>query len=167
MDGGEDFEARCKSPIGIDSTEISLNHEYKIITLEYNTTVITSKNNHRQSAPLLLDELQCLLPRHDVNTAGLVPETNSIAFLGHMKHLGAECGANELPVCRVGDGLEHLRHSCPILRIEIGIYFIKEIEWRGIACLDGKDQGKSAETCYHVSLIAATTRQVAYSSGLH
>lgn len=59
-----------------------------------------------------------------------------------MQHLRPESRADELTVSRVRDGLEHLRHGCPVLRVQIGVDFIKEVEGSRIAGLDGEDQGE-------------------------
>lgn len=36
--------------------------------------------------------------------------------------------------------------SSPVLGIEVGVDFIKEVEGRRIALLDGEDEGEGAET---------------------
>ena len=63
-----------------------------------------------------------------------------------MQHLRTERRADELAVRRVRDGLEHLRDRRPVLRVQVGVDFIKKVEWCGIACLDGKDKGQRAKT---------------------
>lgn len=68
-----------------------------------------------------------------------MPETHTVALLGHMQHLRTECGANELSVRRVGYRLEHLRYGRPILSIEVSVDFVEEVEWCRIAGLDGED----------------------------
>lgn len=99
-----------------------------------------------RSRLLLLHKLERLLARHDVDGTGLLSEANAVALLCHMQHLRSERGADELAVGGVGDGLEHLRHCRSVLRIQVGINLIEQIERRWVAGLDGEDERKSAET---------------------
>lgn len=59
-----------------------------------------------------------------------------------MQHLRPERRADELTVSRVRDGLEHLRHGRPVLRVQVGVDFVEEVERRRVAGLDGEDQGE-------------------------
>ena len=43
--------------------------------------------------------------------------------------------------------MEHLGNGCPVLGVEVGVYFVEEVEGGGVAALDGEDEGQSAETC--------------------
>lgn len=63
-----------------------------------------------------------------------------------MKHFRTESSADELAVGGAGDGLEHLGHGRPVLSVQIGVNFVKEVEWCWVTSLDGKNQGKSAKT---------------------
>lgn len=90
------------------------------------------------SCLLLLHKLQRFLARHHVNRTGLVAETDTVALLRHMQHLRSESSTDELPIRRVRDGLQHLRDSRTVLRIEVGIDLVEQIERCRIAGLDGE-----------------------------
>jgi hypothetical protein len=40
-----------------------------------------------------------------------------------------------------------LGDGCTVLGVEVGVDFVEEIEWGGVALLDGEDEGKGAQTC--------------------
>ena len=63
-----------------------------------------------------------------------------------MQHFRPEGRADELAIGRVRNGLEHLCHRRPVLRIQVGVDLVEEVEWRRIAGLNGKDQGESTQT---------------------
>lgn len=63
-----------------------------------------------------------------------------------MEHLRSEGGADKLPIGRVRDRLEHLRHSRSVLGIQVGVDLVEEVERRRVTCLDGEDQGEGAQT---------------------
>jgi len=44
--------------------------------------------------------------------------------------------------------LQHLRDGSAVLRVQVGVDFVKEIEWRGIASLNGEHEREGAETYY-------------------
>lgn len=96
---------------------------------------------------LALDELHGRLAVDDVNATGLVGVADSVALLRDHNHLRPERSANELTtaLCVVGQSLEHLRHSRAVLRVEVGVNLIEEVERRRVALLDGKDQGERAQ----------------------
>jgi hypothetical protein len=98
-----------------------------------------------------LHEIQRSLPLHNINTTRLVRVANTVAPIRHMHHLRPERRTDELAASILilasvpTQPLQHLRHSRAILRIEIGIDFIKQVEWRWVALLDRKDEGECAE----------------------
>lgn len=63
-----------------------------------------------------------------------------------MQHLGTERRTDELAVRRVRNRLEHLRDGRPVLRVQVGVDFIKQVERCGIAGLDGEDERQGAKT---------------------
>lgn len=63
-----------------------------------------------------------------------------------MQHFRPEGGADELSIGRVGDRLEHLRDCRSVLGVQVGINLVEEIEGRGIASLNSKDEGKRTKT---------------------
>lgn len=103
-------------------------------------------NASSSSRLLLLDKLERLLPRDHINGTGLLSEADTIALLGYMQHLRSERRADELAISRVGNRLQHLRHSGTVLSVEVGINFVKEVERCRVTGLDGEDQRQSAET---------------------
>ena len=63
-----------------------------------------------------------------------------------MQHLGPERRTDELAVRRVRNRLEHLRNSRPVLCVQVGIDFVKQVERCRIAGLDGEDECQSTKT---------------------
>lgn len=86
---------------------------------------ISIMNSIARLALLLIHELEGFLPRHHIDRTGFLPETNTVAFLSDVQHLGSESSANELPVGGVGDGLKHLGHGGTVLRVQIGVNLVK------------------------------------------
>jgi hypothetical protein len=68
-----------------------------------------------------------------------------------MHHLGPKRRANELTTAitrltsLARQPLQHLRDRRAILRIEVGVDFVEEVEGRGIALLDREDECQCAE----------------------
>ena len=60
---------------------------------------------------------------------------------------GEEGGEEEKEDLTISDRSQHISNSSPVLRVEIGVDFIKEVEGRWIALLDCEDEGEGAETC--------------------
>lgn len=83
-----------------------------------------------------------LLPLHNPNTTRLPPETHTIALLRDQQHLGPERRADELPV--VGLLLEHQGDGGAVLRVEVGVDLVEEVEGGGVAGLDGEYEGEGA-----------------------
>lgn len=79
----------------------------------------------RRSGLLLLHELQSLLARDNINSTGLLPEAYTIALLCHVEHFRSEGSADELPVGRIRDRLEHLCNGCAVLGIQVGVNLIE------------------------------------------
>jgi hypothetical protein len=87
-------------------------------------------------------------------------ERNTIALIRHKQHLWSESRADKLSahtastsICILGtllggDLLEHLRYSCPVLGIKIGVDFIEEVERSGIALLNCEDESEGTQTCH-------------------
>lgn len=64
-----------------------------------------------------------------------------------MQHLRAEGGADELgSLVAATDVAQVVRDRSAVLRIEVGVDLVEEVEGRGVALLDGKDEGEGAET---------------------
>jgi hypothetical protein len=101
---------------------------------------------------LALHELQRFLYRNCSYRGDAIRECHTITLLGHSQHLRSECRADELPalvLVHCGRQLVEMFSDCSsILRIEVGINLIEEIEWRWITCLDGEDQRQGAQTCH-------------------
>jgi hypothetical protein len=97
------------------------------------------------------DKLERCLPVNHINTTRLVCVGDTIASIRHVYHLGPESCADELTASILvlatltAQPLQHLGNCSTILRVEIGIDFVKEVERRGIALLDSKDEGKRTE----------------------
>ncbi len=43
--------------------------------------------------------------------------------------------------------MQHLRHGGAVLRVEVGVDFVEEVEGCRVALLDGEDEGEGAEAC--------------------
>jgi len=43
--------------------------------------------------------------------------------------------------------VEDLRDGGAVLRVEVGVDLVEEVEGRGVAALDGEDEGECAEAC--------------------
>ncbi len=107
---------------------------------------------------LTIHEPQCLIPTHSINTRCLVVERNTVTFISYKQHLRSESRADELSahgartVVRVltallrGYLLEHLRDGRAVLRIEICVDFVKEVERCRITLLDCEDEGECTQT---------------------
>ncbi len=124
--------------------------------------------NSLKSLSLPLHKTQRLLPTHNYHTAALPLIPNPITLLRHEQHFRSECRADELSPaqsdlvsgrrftgCRfvpagiapaTGDRLQHVSDGGPVLRVEIGVNFVKEVKWRRVALLDGEHEGESAKT---------------------
>lgn len=115
----------------------------------YSISINQQHHIPHDSKPLSFDKVQSVLAIHDIDTARLVGVAHSVAFLSHHDHLRPERRADKLPTAVRGlrQRLQHAGDCSPVLRIQVGIDFIKKVEWRGIALLDGEDEGKGAETC--------------------
>lgn len=101
---------------------------------------------------LPLHKLQRLILAHDDDATALVPQvSNPIALLRHQQHLRPERRAYELAAARLAralrDGFEHVGDGCAVLRVQVGIDFVKEVKGRRVALLDREDEGEGAETC--------------------
>lgn len=97
------------------------------------------------------DKLKRRFSINNIDATRLVRVGNTIASIRHVYHLRPESRADKLTTSirvlstMTTQSLQHLRNSSSILRVEIGIDFVKEVERRGIALLDSKDQGERAE----------------------
>lgn len=101
---------------------------------------------------LTLHELQCFLSAYNTNSTCLPLKTDTVALLRHEQHLGPEGRADELArsslvaVTRNRQTVEMVRDGCAVLRIEVGVDLVKEVEWGRIAGLDGEDECEGTET---------------------
>ena len=108
---------------------------------------------------LSLNELQRPLSRNRIDSTDVARKSNTIAFLCHPQHLRPERCADELPSttllsvavtlptlpalraigrCR-REGVQMLGDGRAILRIEVGVDFVEDIERGWVGGLDGKD----------------------------
>ena len=46
----------------------------------------------------------------------------------------------------MADGVQHLRDGGAVLRVEVGVDLVEEVEGRRVAPLDGEDESEGAET---------------------
>lgn len=107
-----------------------------------------SEHNKRQSLlslPLThaLDELQRVLRTHEIDTASLPLriEADPVTLLRDVDELGPKSGDDELaalPVLhgRVADLAQHARDGGAVLRVEVRVDLVEEVEGRGVAALD-------------------------------
>ena len=108
-----------------------------------------------------LHKIHRILITNHINTTRLIRIRNPIALLGDLHHLRSERRANELRrrvlfsflfilvlgVVVAGRELaDHLRDGRAVLRVEVGVDFVEEVEGRWIAPLDCEDEGECAET---------------------
>ena len=132
----------CKSP--------NASHKVRVVR-----ETATSSNENIKTPNLLLlplHKLQRLILTHDNNAAALIPQIpHAIALLRDEQHLGSKRGADELPAARLAgtlrDGFEHVGDGGAVLRVEVGVDFVKEVERGRVALLDREDEGEGAETC--------------------
>ena len=118
----------------------------------------TYKTNKKARQTLLLlplDKLQRLILAHDDDAAALVPQVpNPVALLRHQQHLRPERRADELAPARLAralrDGFEHVGDGGAVLRVQVGVDFVKEVKGRRVALLDREDEGEGAETCWFI-----------------
>ena len=109
--------------------------------------------NHRRRSSLLhtVDKIQRRLPLHHIDATRFIRVAHAIATVRHQHHLRPERRADELAsaiavlAALSTELVEHLRDRRAVLRIEIGIDFVKEVKGRGVALLNGKDEGECAE----------------------
>lgn len=94
---------------------------------------------------MAFNEVQRIIPANDINAARLVAIAHTIALLCDEHHLRPERRANEL--ARFAELLQHRCDRCAVLCIKVGIDFVEEIEGRGVALLNGKDEGESTQAC--------------------
>lgn len=85
-------------------------------------------------------------------------EAHAETLVRDVQHFRAERSADKLPshrpivfvrgilISSVGEVQQVVCNGCSILRIEIGVNFIENIEWRRVGGLDGENQGKTAQT---------------------
>ena len=45
------------------------------------------------------------------------------------------------------DGVQHLGDGGAVLRVEVGVNFVEEVEGRWVTALDGENESEGAETC--------------------
>jgi len=100
------------------------------------------------SLSLALHELQRFFNGYCPYRRDAIRKRHTITLLGHSQHLRSECSANELPalvlIHRRGQLVEMPGHCCSILRVEVGINLVEEVEWRWITSLDCEDQRQGA-----------------------
>jgi hypothetical protein len=107
---------------------------------------------------LALNEIQRILLRLLPYAADVIPEPHAKAHVRNPEHFRSESRTDELTSGRssfsilgfilrpVGEVQEVISHSCSILRVEIGINLVKDVEWCWVCGLDGEDEGKTAKT---------------------
>jgi hypothetical protein len=89
-----------------------------------------------------------MFPVNDINTARFVGISDTITLVCFVNHFWPESGANKLSTVFIAGSFrqvfEHLSDSSSVLRVQVGIDFIKEIEWRWITALNGKNKTERA-----------------------
>lgn len=112
----------------------------------------SGKQDRQKSRPLALDKLQGLLALDDVDAARLVAGGDAVALVGDEEHLRPEGGADELAAAAVlvgalgRDALQHRRHRGAVLRVQVGVDLVEQVEGRRVALLDREDERERAET---------------------
>ena len=111
---------------------------------------------------LTLDKVHGLLARHGRHARALADVAHAVALLGYEQHLRPEGGADELRVAAAAlaatalagrvvgartQRLQHARHRGAVLRVQVRVDLVEEVEGRRVAALDGEDQGEGAQTC--------------------
>jgi len=118
------------------------------------TPGIKKRLKRGKSRFLALDKLQRLLPRDNINATGLLPIRHAVTLVCHKQHLGPKSRADELTIFgTLRDRLQHVCDCCAVLRVEVGVDFVEEVERRGITLLDCEDEGESAKTWDVLSIV--------------
>lgn len=104
--------------------------------------------NYLLNLPLLLalDKVQRRLRRHAIDGAGLVGESDSIAFVGNEDDLGTEGGADELRAGLGRDRLQQAGHCGTVLGVQVGVNLVEDHHGARLGLLDGKDEAQSTQT---------------------
>jgi hypothetical protein len=95
---------------------------------------------------LALDKLECVLRVIAADSARLVTESYTVALVGHVDNLGSESSADELRPSLLGQCLQQLRHSCAVLRVQIGVDLVKNDKRTALSALECENQAESAQT---------------------
>lgn len=88
---------------------------------------------------LALHKIKRLLPTDNINTTRLGNIANTIALLRNKQHLRSESRANELSVRRAFR--QHIRNRSSVLRVQIGVDFVEEVERCWVRGLDCENEG--------------------------
>jgi hypothetical protein len=105
-----------------------------------------SSVNRQSSFLLTLDKLERSLRPDDVNTTRLVRVAHTITLVGNMHHLRPEGRTDELTTTIAilaslsTELLQHLSNCSSILRVEIGVDFVEEVERCRVALLNREDE---------------------------
>lgn len=71
---------------------------------------------------------------------------DAVALVGDEHDLGAERGADELRLLRLGDGVEQGGDGGAVLRVEVGVDLVKDDKRRRLGRLEGEDEAEGTET---------------------
>lgn len=84
---------------------------------------------------LPLDELKSVLRVVAANRRRLVTERNTIALVRDMDNFWPESRADELRASLLGERPQQLRHSCSVLRVEVGVDLVEDDEGAALCTL--------------------------------
>lgn len=95
---------------------------------------------------LPLDKVESIFRADTVDGARLVAERHAIALVRNVNNLGSESGADKLGAGLVRNGLEKRGNGSSVLRIQIGVDFIKDDHGAAFGLLQRKDEAESTQT---------------------
>ena len=107
---------------------------------------------------LALDKVQRVLLGFLANAAHIIAKANSETFICNSQHFRSERCANELPsrwsvtpingvfVCPIREVQQVICNRCSVLRVQVCVDLVKNVERCWISCLDSKDECEAAKT---------------------
>lgn len=95
---------------------------------------------------LSLDEVESIFRADTVDGARLVAERHAITLVCNVNNLRSESGADKLGAGLVRNGLEKRGNSSSVLRIQVGVDFIKDDHGATLGLLQRKDETESTQT---------------------
>lgn len=95
---------------------------------------------------LPINKVKRILRSNTINRTRLIAKRYAVALIRHKHNLRSERGADELRTGFVGDGLEQRCDGGTVLRVEVGVYFVKDDHGAALRLLEGKDEAQRAQT---------------------